>query len=149
VLIGAFGLAAAGYLAGPAAVMFGRLRRSRDLTDPRHPARWPPIRRALRLAAAGGISSAALTSLLIGLVTGFVLLEAGSEPIANVSWLIVRLGALTALVMEVAAVETSGSGVRAGWRPSAAHAAAVVGVIGATGILLVAAAYLGVFAPRW
>jgi uncharacterized protein len=149
VLLGAFGLAAAGYLAGPAVAMFGRLRRSRDLTDPRLPVEWPPIRRALRRAAAGGISSAALTSLLIGLVTGFVLLETGSEPIADVSWLVVRLGALTALVLEVAAVETSVSTFRAGWRPSAAHAAAVVGVIGATGILLLAAAYLGVFAPRW
>jgi uncharacterized protein len=149
VLLGAFGLAAAGYLAGPAAAMLFRRRRGKGLLDPRHPARWPPIRRALRLAAAGGISSAALTSLLIGLATGFVLLEAGSEPIASSGWLVVRLGALTALVLEVAALETSVSGVRAGWRPSAPHAAAVVGVIGATGILLVAAAYLGVFAPRW
>jgi hypothetical protein len=149
VLIGAFGLAAAGYMAGPAAAMLVRLRRGQGLLDPRHPAQWPPIRRALRLAAAGGISSAALTGLLIGLVTGFVLLEAGSEPIASSGWLIVRLGALTALVLEVAAVDTSVSTFRAGWRPSAAHAAAVVGVIGSTGILLVAAAYLGVFAPRW
>jgi uncharacterized protein len=147
VLIGAFGLAAAGYLAGPAAGMLVRVRRGQGLPD--HPAQWPPIRRALRRAAVGGISSAALTSLLIGLVTGFVLLEAGSEPIASSGWLVVRLGALTALVLEVAAVETSVSGVRAGWRSSAAHAAAVVGVIGATGILLVVAAYLGVFAPRW
>jgi uncharacterized protein len=148
VLIGAFGLAAAGYLAGPA-VAIGRLRRSRDLTDPRLPVEWPPIRRALRRAAAGGISSAALTSLLIGLVTGFVLLETGAEPIANSGWLVVRLGALTALVLEVAALETTVTTLRGGWRPSAAHTAAVVGVIGATGILLVAAAYLGVFAPRW
>jgi dienelactone hydrolase len=149
VLLGAFGLAAAGYLAGPAAAMVGRLRRGRDLTDPRLPVEWPPIRRALRRAAAGGISSAALTSLLIGLVTGFVLLETGSEPYADVSWLIVRLGALTALVLEVAALETTVTTLRGGWRPSAAHTAAMVGVIGATGILLVAAAYLGIFAPRW
>jgi hypothetical protein len=149
VLLGAFGLAAAGYLAGPAASMFGRLRRSRDLTDPRLPVEWPPIHRALRRAAVGGISSAALTSLLIGLVTGFVLLETGSEPVAQGSWLVVRLAALTALLLEVAAVETTLSGVRSGWRPSAAHTASVIGVIGATGILLVAAAYLGIFAPRW
>jgi hypothetical protein len=149
VLLGAFGLAAAGYLAGPAAAMLFRRRRGQGLLDPRHATRWPPIRRALRLAAVGGISSAALTSLLIGLVAAFVLLEAGSEPIASSGWLVVRLGALTALVLEVAALETSVSGVRAGWRPSGPHAAAVVGVIGATGILLVAAAYLGVFAPRW
>jgi hypothetical protein len=57
----------------------------------------------LRLAAAGGISSALLTSLLIGLVAGFVLLETGSEPIAGGSWLVVRPAALTALVLEVAA----------------------------------------------
>jgi hypothetical protein len=105
-------------MAGPAAAMLVRLRRGQGLLD--HPAQWPPIRRALRRAAVGGISSAALTSFLIGLVTGFVLLETGSEPIADVRWLVVRLGALTALVLEVAAVEASVSGVRAGWRPSAA-----------------------------
>jgi uncharacterized protein len=109
----------------------------------------PTIRRALGLAAAGGISSAALTSLLIGLVAAFVLLETGSAPFAGGSWLVDRLGAVTALVLEVAALETTVISFRGGWRPSAAHAAAVVGVIGATGILLVAAAYLGVFAPRW
>jgi uncharacterized protein len=149
VLLGAFGLTAAGYLAGPAAAILVRLRRGHGLLDPRHPASWPPIRRALRGAATGGISSALLTNLLIGLVAAFVLLETGSGPIASSGWVVVRLGALIALVLEVTAVETSVSTFRAGWRPSAAHAAAVVGVIGATGILLVAAAYLGVFAPRW
>jgi hypothetical protein len=83
--------------------MLVRLRRGQGLLDLRQPARWLPIRRALRLAAAGGISSALLTSLLIGLVAGFVLLETGSEPIAGGSWLVVRPAALTAFVLEVAA----------------------------------------------
>jgi hypothetical protein len=73
-------------------------------------------------------------------VAAFVLLVTGSTPLAGGSWLVVPLGALTALVLEVAALETTVTTFRGGWRPSAAHAA----VIGATGILLVAAAYLGV-----
>jgi hypothetical protein len=148
VLLGAIGLAAAGYLTGPAA-MLSRLRRGQVRLDPRHPERWPPVRRLLRRLAIAGVSSALLTSLLIGLVAAFVLLETGSGAIAHGGWLLVRLAALTALVLEVAAVDTMVATVRGGYQPSAAHAAAVIGVIGATGILLVAAAYLGVFAPGW
>jgi hypothetical protein len=52
-------------------------------------------------------------------------------------------------VLEVASIEAAISSVGAGWRPSPAHAAGVIGVIGATGIILVVHAYMGVFAPRW
>jgi hypothetical protein len=149
VLVGAFSLAAAGYLAGPAAAMLSRLRRGRVGLDPRYPERWPPIRRLLRRLALAGFSSALLTSLAIGLVAAFVLLETGSGAIAHGGWLLVRMGALVALVFEVAAVDSTVAAVRGGWEPTAAHATAVAGVIGATGILLVAAAYFGVFAPRW
>jgi uncharacterized protein len=148
VLVGAFSLAAAGYLAGPAAAMLSRLRRGRVGLDPRYPERWPPIRRLLRRLALAGFSSALLTSLAIGLVAAFVLLETGSGAIAHGGWLLVRMGALVALVFEVAAVDSTVAAVRGGWEPTAAHATAVAGVIGATGILLVAAAYFGVFAPR-
>ena len=68
---------------------------------------------------------------------------------ADGGWFVVRLAALTALVLEVAAIEAAISSVRAGWRPSPAHAVAVIGVIGATGIILVVDAYMGLFAPRW
>jgi uncharacterized protein len=149
VLLGAFGLAAAGYLAGPAAAMLSRLRRGQVRLDPRQPERWPPTRRLLRRLAVAGVSSALLTSLAIGLAAAFALLETGSGAIAHGGWLLVRAGALLALVLEVAAFDTTVAAVRGGWQPSAAHATAVIGVIGATGILLVAAAYLGVFAPRW
>jgi hypothetical protein len=53
------------------------------------------------------------------------------------------------LVLEVAAVHATVSSRRAGWPSSAAHAAAVIGVIGAIGIVLVVDAYMVVFAPRW
>jgi dienelactone hydrolase len=149
VLLGAFGVAAAGYLAGPAAAMLSQLRRGQVRLDPRHAERWPPIRRLLRRLAVAGVSSALLTSLAIGLVVAFALLETGSGAIAHGGWLLVRMGALVALVLEVAAVDSTVAAVRGGWQPSAAHATAVIGVIGATGILLAAAAYLGVFAPRW
>jgi hypothetical protein len=88
-------------------------------------------------------------NLLIGLVVASVLLERGSSPIAHGGWFVVRSAALAALVLEVAAIDTTVSSVRAGWRPSRAHAVAVIGVIGATGIVLVVDAYMGLFAPRW
>jgi dienelactone hydrolase len=148
VLIGAFGLAAAGYLAGPAGVLLDRRRRGRGRAAPARSAEWSEIRRLLRRLAAAGISSAVLTSLLIGVMVAFLLLETGSGAIAQGGWLVVRLAAVTALALEVAAVDTTVSTVRAGWRPSPTQAAAVIGGIGATGILLLVAAYLGVFAPR-
>jgi hypothetical protein len=77
------------------------------------------------------------------------LLDAGSGPVAHGGWFLVRLAALATLVLEVASVDTAMSSRRAGWRPSPAHAAAVIGVFGATGIVLVVDAYMGVFAPRW
>jgi uncharacterized protein len=149
VLLAAFGVAAAGYLAGPVAAMLTRRRGHAGQVDPDLPARWPPIRRFLRRATAGGISSTVFMNLLIGLMVAFVLLETGSGPIAHGGWFVVRLSALTALLLEVAAVDVMIGAVGAGWRPSPSHAAAVIGVIGATGILLAVGAYMGVFAPRW
>lgn len=149
VLAGAFALAAAGYLAGPVAARLGRRGRRDNAIGPRLPDRWPPLRRLLRRNAAAGISSTLLMNLLIGLVVASVLLERGSGPIAHGGWFVVRLAALTALLLEVAAIDTTVSSVSAGWRPSRAHAVAVIGVIGATGIVLVLDAYMGLFAPRW
>jgi uncharacterized protein len=149
VLVGAFTLAAAGYLVGPVAARLARRGRRGHAIDPRLPDRWPPLRRLLRRNTAAGISSTLLMNLLIGLVVASVLLEWGSGPIAHGGWFAVRSAALTALVLEVAAIDTTVSSVRAGWRPSRAHAVAVIGVIGATGIVLVVDAYMGLFAPRW
>src|SRR4029453_13814 len=149
VLVGTFGLAAAGYLAGPVSSRLARRRGGARPIDPAMPEQWPPIRRLLRLTAAAGISSTVLMNLLIGVVVAFVLLDAGSGPVAHGGWFLVRLAALATLVLEVASLDTTISSRRAGWRPSPAHAAAVIGVIGATGIVLVVDAYMGVFAPRW
>ena len=149
VLVGAFAFAAAGYLAGPVAARLARRSGRGRAIDPRLPDRWPPLRRLLRRNAVAGISSSLLMNLLIGMVVASVLLETGSGPIAHGGWFVVRLAALIALVLEVAAIDTTVSSARAGWRPSRAHAVTVIGVIGATGILLVVDAYMGLFAPRW
>ena len=114
VLAGAFALAAAGYLAGPVAARLARRGRRGNAIDPRLPDRWPPVRRLLGRNAAAGISSTLLMNLLIGLVVASVLLERGSGPIAHGGWFVVRLAALTALVLEVAAIDTTISSVRAG-----------------------------------
>ena len=148
-LLGAFGVAAAGYLAGPTAAGLARLRRGRGPNDPVVSAQWSQIRRTLRWAAVGGITSVVLTSLLIGLVVALVLLEAGTRSLAQGGWLVARSGAVIAVVAEVAAVETTVRSVRSGWRPSPAQAAALIGAIGGSGVVLLVGAYLGVFAPRW
>lgn len=147
VLIGAFGLVAAGYLVGPIAALLSRRRGARvdgSLQD-----RWPEIRRALRRDALGGIASSVLLNAALGLAAASVILDTGSAPVAQGGWLAVRLGALGALALEVAAIDTTVTAIGEGWRPSPAHTAAVFGVIGGTGILLVIDAYMGLFAPRW
>ena len=149
VFVGAFGLAAAGYLAGPIAAVLERRRRGRGRIEPVPSARWTQIRRLLRWLAAAGISSALLTSALIGLVIASLLLEAEWGAIAQGGWLFVRLAGATAVVLEVAAVDTTISSVRTGWRSSPTQVVATIGGIGATGILLLVDAYLGVFAPLW
>jgi uncharacterized protein len=146
-LIGAFGLVAAGYLAGPIAALM--VRRRGGTFDRRLPDRWPEIRRALRRATAGGITSSVLVNAGLGLAVASVILDNGSAPLAQGGWLVVRLGGLASLALEVAAIDTTAKAIGDGWRPSPAHMAAVVGVIGGTGVLLVIDAYMGLFAPRW
>ena len=49
------------------------------------------------------------------------------------------------LVQEVTAVAAVVSGLREGWQPSRSQHVAITGVLGSTGLLLVAGAYYGLF----
>ena len=67
----------------------------------------------------------------------------------NGGWLVVRLVALVAVVLAVASVDAAVSAARSGWRPTGVQAVSLVGSFGATSILLLIAAYWGLFAFRW
>ncbi|WP_157245802.1 alpha/beta hydrolase family protein [Nonomuraea typhae] len=145
-------LAAVGYVAGPVASMVVRLRGGR-----RAPAEmaemnarlWPPIRRRLHRMAWTGL--ALLVSVLgfIALLVMFSINQAGAWPAVLAGWLLVRALAVLMLIQEVTAVAAVVSGLREGWQPTRWQHVAIAGVVGGTGLLLVAAAYYGLFSFPW
>jgi uncharacterized protein len=64
-------------------------------------------------------------------------------------WLVIRILAVLMLLQEVTATASVVSALREGWQPSRPQHVAITGVIGGTGLLLVAAAYYGLFAFPW
>jgi hypothetical protein len=67
----------------------------------------------------------------------------------NAGWATVRLAALATVVLAVASADKAASAALSGWRPNGTQAASLVGTLGATVILLLVAAYWGLFALRW
>jgi uncharacterized protein len=53
------------------------------------------------------------------------------------------------VVLAVASVDAAVSATRNGWRPTRIQAMSLVGSFSATGVLLLVAAYWGLFAFRW
>jgi hypothetical protein len=74
--------------------------------------------------------------------------DAGAE-LVNGGWLVVRLAALLTVVLAVASVDAAASAALGGWRPTGVQVVSLVGSFGATGVLLLVAAYWGLFAFRW
>src|SRR5690606_841280 len=141
-------LAAVGYVAGPVAAMWERLRGRHHI--PELNARlWPPIRRRLAKMVYTGVGLLVSVAAFITLLVLFSINQAGAWPAVLAGWLVVRVLAVLMLVQEVTAVAAVVSGLREGMRPSRWQHVAIAGVLGGTGLLLVAAAYYGLFSFPW
>ncbi|MEU0572605.1 prolyl oligopeptidase family serine peptidase [Nonomuraea sp. NPDC005983] len=141
-------LAAVGYVAGPVAAMVVRLRGRQPLAET-NARLWPPIRRRLRRMAWTGLGLLASVAAFIMLLVLFSVNQAGAWPAVLAGWLVVRVLAVLMLVQEVTAVAAVVVGLREGLRPGRWQHVAIAGVLGGTGLLLVAAAYYGLFSFPW
>ncbi|MFC4009864.1 alpha/beta hydrolase family protein [Nonomuraea purpurea] len=142
-------LTAVGYVAGPVAAMVVRLRGRHHLAADTHARLWPPIRRRLRRMVWTGLGLLASVVAFIMLLVLFSVNQAGAWPAVLAGWLVVRVLAVLMLVQEVTAVAAFVSALREGLLPSRWQHVAVAGVLGGTGLLLVAAAYYGLFSFPW
>ena len=139
------GLAAGGFVAGPiAAFVTGRGRKPAGDVEA-----WRTVRRLLRRLTVAVISTHLLFNLILGGSIALALTQTGSSSIVNGGWLLVRFAALVSVALAVASAEAAASAARDGWRPTGAQAVSLFGSFGATGILLLVAAYWGLFAFRW
>ncbi|GAA3023776.1 alpha/beta hydrolase family protein [Streptosporangium longisporum] len=136
-------LAAVGYVVGPVAEMAARIRgRAAAETNARI---WPPIRRRFRRMAWTGVGLLVSVPAFIVLLVLFSVNQAGAWPAVLAGWLVIRILALLMLLQEVTGVAAVIEGLREGWQPSRPQSLAVAGALGGTGLLLVAAAYYGLF----
>ncbi|MFF0860755.1 alpha/beta hydrolase family protein [Nonomuraea sp. NPDC003560] len=142
-------LAAVGYVAGPVAAMVVRLRGHGREPVETNARLWPPIRRRLRRMAWTGLGLLASVVAFIMLLVLFSVNQAGAWPAVLAGWLVVRVLAVLMLVQEVTAVAAYVSALREGMRPTRWQYVAIGGVLGGTGLLLVAAAYYGLFSFPW
>lgn len=145
----AIGLAIVGFLAGPIATFVAR-RQSGDSVEPAGNVEgWRAIRTLLHWLAAAAVSTHFLFNLILGAAVALALARTGSPLVLNGGWALVRLAALATVVLAVASLDAAVSSARDGWRPTGAQAASLVGSFGATGVLLLLAAYWGLLAFRW
>ncbi|SDH47925.1 alpha/beta hydrolase family protein [Nonomuraea jiangxiensis] len=142
-------LAAVGYVAGPVAAIVVRLRGRSSHPVDTNARLWPPIRR--RLVRMVWTSLGLLVSVVafIAVLVLFSINQAGAWPAVLAGWLVVRALAVLMLIQEVTAVAAVVSALREGMRPSRWQHVAVAGVLGGTGLLMVAAAYYGLFSFPW
>jgi uncharacterized membrane protein len=142
-------LAAVGYVAGPVAAVLVRLRGRGHLTVESNARLWRPIRRRLVRIAWTSLGLLASVVAFIALLVMFSINQAGAWPAVLAGWLVVRLLAVLMLIQEVTAVAAFVSALREGMQPSRWQHVAVAGVLGGTGLLMVAAAYYGLFSFPW
>ncbi|RJL31686.1 alpha/beta hydrolase family protein [Bailinhaonella thermotolerans] len=143
-------LACAGYLAWPTAALVSRLRtrdgrgRSGDGGLP-----WATLnRRLLRLALSGVAFIVAFLG-FIATVVLFSIHQAGSFVGLHLGWITLRGTTLLMLVLQVTTVAAVIEGLREGWRLSRRQYLAVLGPVGGTGLLMLAASYYGLYAYPW
>ncbi|SDM34395.1 hypothetical protein SAMN05421874_1576 [Nonomuraea maritima] len=142
-------LAAVGYVAGPVAAMVGRLRHRHQTVAETNARLWPPIRRRLSRMAWTSLGLLVSVVAFITLLVLFSVNQAGAWPAVLAGWLVVRLLAVLMLIQEVTAVAAYVSALREGLRPSRRQYVTVGGALGGTGLLMVAAAYYGLFSFPW
>jgi hypothetical protein len=141
-------LTAVGYVAAPVTEMVVRLR-GRDLLPTAHSESWPAIRRRLRRMAWTGVGLLASVFAFITLIVLFAVNQAGAWPAVLSGWLVVRVLAMLMLVQEVTATAAVLTAVRGGWEPSRWQRFTVAAILGGTALLLVSAAYYGLFGIPW
>ncbi|WP_084960461.1 alpha/beta hydrolase family protein [Thermoactinospora rubra] len=141
-------LAVVGYVAGPVSELMVRLR-GRPMPLQTNAALWAPISRRLRRMALTGLGLLASVVAFITLLVLFSVNQAGAWPAVLAGWLVVRVLAILMLLQEVTAVATVVNALREGLQPSRGQHVAIAGVLGGTGLLLVAAAYYGLFSFPW
>ncbi|MCW2876872.1 MAG: hypothetical protein JWQ95_972 [Sphaerisporangium sp.] len=141
-------LTAVGYVAAPVTEMVVRLR-GRDLLPTAHSESWPAIRRRLRRMAWTGVGLLASVVAFITLIVLFSVNQAGAWPAVLSGWLVIRVLAILMLVQEVTTVAAVVTALREGWEPGRWQRFTVATVLGGTGLLLVTAAYYGLFGIPW
>ncbi|WP_214319929.1 alpha/beta hydrolase family protein [Nonomuraea sediminis] len=142
-------LTAVGYVAGPVAAMVVRLRGRGQSRSETNAVLWPPIRRRLRRMAWTGLGLLASVVAFITLLVLFAVNQAGAWPAVLAGWLVVRVLAVLMLIQEVTAVAAVVAALREGMLPGRGQHVAIAGVLGGTGLLLVVAAYYGLFSFPW
>ncbi|MET8144463.1 prolyl oligopeptidase family serine peptidase [Sphaerisporangium sp. NPDC005288] len=140
-------LTAVGYVAAPVTEMVVRLR-GRDALVSR-PDLWPGIRRRLRRMAWTGVGLLAAVTAFITLIVLFSVNQAGAWPAVLAGWLVVRVLAVLMLVQEVTTVAALIAALRDGWEPGRWQRFALAAVLGGTALLMVTAAYYGLFGIPW
>ncbi|MEV0968156.1 alpha/beta hydrolase family protein [Microtetraspora glauca] len=141
-------LAAVGYVTAPVTEMVVRLR-GRDLRLAANAQAWSGIRRRIRRMAWTGLGMLAAALAFITLIVLFSVNQAGAWPAVQSGWLVVRLLAVLMLAQEVAATAAVIGALRDGWEPTRWQSFTLAGVLGGTGLLLLTAAYFGLFAFPW
>jgi dienelactone hydrolase/uncharacterized membrane protein len=141
-------LAAVGFIAAPVTEMVVRLRGG-EAAAQTNARVWPQIRRRLRRIAWTAVGLIAAILAFITLIVLFSVNQAGAWPAVLSGWLVVRVLAILILVQEVTAIAAMLAGLREGWQPSPWQKVALTGALGGAGLLLIAAAYFGLFSLPW
>ncbi|MFC4585533.1 alpha/beta hydrolase family protein [Sphaerisporangium corydalis] len=141
-------LTAVGYVAAPVTEMVVRLR-GRDLLAPARSELWPGVRRRLRRMVWTGLGLLASVVAFITLIVLFSVNQAGAWPAVLSGWLVVRVLAVLMLVQEVTTVAAVVAALRDGWEPGRWQRFTIATILGGTALLLVTAAYYGLFGIPW